>query len=280
MANLEMTDGGGQDGNKFSSHYYDSYSLPYDDFPVNPSVPEDDDYSKLHLADGSIAAPAEVLFSGQQEKGCVCFIDMINSTKIVDKMAESDLSRYYSTFLNDMTSIILNFEGTLIKNSGDALMYYFSVPSDRNNQQLLDILRDVLDCGITMIAAHEHINTKLKIQDLPPLNYRISADYGTVTIAKSSTSQNIDLFGSVVNHCAKINSKAPMNGMAIGDDLYQPIQSPDNKAFFDDYYVFERIGEYQIGVQDQYAIYSVESNPLKNRILNPFTRKSIRASWQ
>lgn len=279
MTNLEITDGSEQGDNSSSSHDHLDYLLPYEDFPVNPSTP-DDDYSKLELANGSIATPAEVLFSGRQEKGCVCFIDMVNSTKIVDKMTESDLSRYYSTFLNDMTSIILNFGGTLIKNSGDALMYYFSFPDNTKNQQILDVLRDVLDCGITMIAAHEHINTKLKIQDLPPLNYRISSDYGTVTIAKSSTSQNIDLFGSVVNHCAKINSKAPANGMAIGDDLYQAILSLENKTFFDDYYVFERIGEFPVGTRDQYTIYSVQSNPLKNRILNPFTRKSIRASRQ
>jgi len=271
---------GRYDGNKSISHYYDSYSLPYDDFPVRPSVPDNDDYSKVQLADRSAAAAAEILFSGQQEKGCVCFIDMINSTKIVDKMVESDLSRYYSIFLNDMTTIILNFGGTIIKNSGDALMYYFSMPIGINNQQQqLDVLQDVLDCGITMMAAHEHINTILKAHNLPPLNYRISSDHGTMTIARSATSQTIDLFGSVVNHCAKINCRAPSNGMAIGDDLYQLIRSLQDKAF-GDFYVFETIGKYPIGTRDDYMIYSVQSNPSKDKVLNPFTRTSIRISRQ
>ena len=275
VENILMNDGR-QDRSKPISHYYDSYSLPYDDFPVNPSVPDNDDYSKRQLAD-SAATAAEVLFSGRQEKGCVCFIDMVNSTKIVDKIGESDFSRYYSIFLNDMTTIILNFGGSIIKNSGDALMYYFSMPIGRNIQQPLDVLRDVLDCGITMMAAHEHINTKLKIYDLPPLNYRISSDHGTVTIARSGTSQNIDLFGSVVNYCAKINCKAPPNGMAIGDDLYQLILSVNDKAF-DDYYIFETIGKYPIGTREDYMIYSVQSNPSKDKVLNPFTRTSIRIS--
>jgi two-component system, OmpR family, response regulator ChvI len=202
---------------------------------------------------------------------------MVDSTKIIDKMFESDLSRYYSMFLNDMTTIILNFGGTIIKNSGDALMYYFSMPTCRNNQQRLDVLQDVLDCGITMVAAHELINTKLKANDLPPVNYRISSDYGIVTIARSATSQNIDLFGSVVNHSAKINSKALPNGMAIGNELYQMIRSFLDKAF-NNCYLFEIIGEYPIGIQDHYGIYSVQCNPLKDKILNPFTRTSIRVS--
>jgi class 3 adenylate cyclase len=267
----------GQDGNRPISQNDDSYSLPYDDYPVNPSIADDEDYSKLQLADRSVSTAAEVSFSGQQEKGCVCFIDMVDSTKIVDKMSESDLSRYYSMFLNDMTTIIQNFEGTIIKNSGDALMYYFPTPIARNNQQSLDVLQDILDCGITMIAAHEIINTKLKTNELPPMNYRISADYGTVTIARSPNSQNIDLFGSVVNHSAKINSKASRNGMAIGNDLYQLIQSSLGKVL-SDYYLIEIIGEFPIGTLDRYTVYSVHSNPLKNKILNPFTRTSIRVS--
>jgi class 3 adenylate cyclase len=269
---------GGQDGNRPISQNYDSYSLPYDDYPVNPSVTDDDeDYSKIQLAGRSLPTGAELLFSGQQEKGCVCFIDMVDSTKIVDKISESDLSRYYSMFLNDMTTIIQNFGGMIIKNSGDALMYYFPKPIGTNNQQSLDVLRDILDCGITMIAAHDIINTKLKANELPPMNYRISADYGTVTIARSPNSQNIDLFGSVVNHSAKINSKASRNGMAIGNDLYQLIHSSLGKVL-NDYYLFEIIGEFSIGTLDRYTVYSVQSNPLKNKILNPFTRTSIRVS--
>lgn len=252
---------------------YNCSSMPYDDFPVSPSAPDDDHFKIEHVASASTAK--EVSFSGQQEKGCVCIIDMINSTKTVDNMTESDLSRYYSIFLNDMATIILNFGGTIIKNGGDALMYYFSMAA--GNNQNSDVLRDVVDSGITMMAAHEYINAKLKMQGLPPLNYRISSDYGTVTIARSTASQKIDLFGSVVNHCAKINSTAPPNGMVIGNDLYQTIRSISGKAFDDDY-LFEKIGEYPIGAQQHYTIYSIQTKPLKDKILNPFTRTSARIS--
>jgi len=49
-----------------------------------------------------------------------------------------------------------------------------------------------------------------------PLSYRISADYGRVEVARSTTSQSDDLFGPTMNICSKINSKAPSNGVAIG----------------------------------------------------------------
>ena len=67
-------------------------------------------------------------------------------------------------------------------------------------------------------------------EGLPSISYRISANYGMVEIARSGPSQNIDLFGSAVNVCAKINSKAPPNGMVIGEDLYQVIK--DHSSYF------------------------------------------------
>lgn len=68
-------------------------------------------------------------------------------------------------------------------------------------------------------VAHSTINARLHEEKLPPLNYRISADFGRVEVAKSRSSQSDDLFGSAMNLCAKINSKAPPNGMVIGEAL-------------------------------------------------------------
>jgi len=46
---------------------------------------------------------------------------------------------------------------------------------------------------------------KLHEERLPSLDYRISADYGIVQVARSKSLQCDDLFGSTVNVCAKIN---------------------------------------------------------------------------
>jgi hypothetical protein len=77
-----------------------------------------------------------------------------------------------------------------------------------------------------MVEASTIINTKIQEEGLSShLNYRISADYGKVEIAKSMTFTSDDLFGPTVSLCAKINSMAPINGMVIGSDLYQTVRS-------------------------------------------------------
>jgi class 3 adenylate cyclase len=205
----------------------------------------------------------EISFSGLRQNYCVCFIDMMNSTKIASNLSGAELDKYYSIFLNAMATLVRNFGGKIIKNAGDALIYFFPGTADSSNNRL-SAFKDVLECGITMIAAHRVINSKMQAERLPSLNYRISADYGIVAIAKSKSSQTNDLFGSAMNMCAKINSKAPANGMVIGEDLYQLVKSLQD-------FRFKRVEKQPDTKYNQYPAYIVQTSQKRN-ILNPFKR--------
>lgn len=163
---------------------------------------------------------------------CICIIDIIDSTKITQQLlADSNKIRnYYSIFLNTMASIINNYNGKVIKNAGDCLIYYFPKTVDRDTNK--DAFQDVLDCGLAMIDANTDLNNNLKKNELPTINYRISANYGKLEMATSLNSNSVDLFGPTINICSKINHLALSNGMVIYKDLYDVI---DKASFFDDY---------------------------------------------
>jgi len=118
---------------------------------------------------------------------------MINSTSITSTLNHAEVSKYYSIFINAMAIIARNFGARIIKNAGDCLIYYFRLTSDSGDKIAFS---DVLECCFTMTEAHRFINAKLNDEKLPPLNYRISADYVMVEIAKSITSASDYLFGS------------------------------------------------------------------------------------
>ena len=152
-----------------------------------------------------------------------------------------------------MAAIARDFDATVIKNTGDSVIYYFPKTKDFSN---VSAFKSVYECGLTMISVNPIINAKLqKEEGLPNLSYRISADYGRVEVARSLTSTSEDLFGPTVNLCAKINSKSQPNGMVIGNNLYQV-----TKDRFDDDYHFNKVDEYSIDKTDnQYSVYSVLS---------------------
>ena len=197
----------------------------------------------------------EISFTGSSQNCCISFIDIVDSTRITTTEINDaeKIRKYYSIFINTMAAIIRDFNATIIKNTGDSLLYYFPKTSN-NSADDISAFKEVFECGLTIIEASPIINTKVQEEGLSSLNYRISADYGRVETARSMTSTSDDLFGPTVSLCAKINSMAAINGMVIGSDLYQMTRS----SFDNDYY-FSKIGRYQINElkYQQYPVYSV-----------------------
>lgn len=207
----------------------------------------------------------EISFSGEVQNCCVCFIDIIGSTKISSDLTATQLSRYYEIFLNAIALIARNFGARIVKNAGDALIFYFN---DTSDPKIIMKFKNVLDCGLTMGIASNTLNAKMLSEKLPPIQYRISADYGEVSVARSASSQSEDLFGSAMNICAKINSKAKPNGLVIGESLFDIVKGLDE-------YVFVPSSERLIGVKGEYGVYHVDQKEKKSVIINPFERRAV-----
>ncbi|MDQ3839532.1 MAG: response regulator [Thermoproteota archaeon] len=185
---------------------------------------------------------------------CIGIVDIVNSTKITADISNSEsVAKYYSIFINTMALIVRDFGGEVIKNVGDSIIFFFpeTLGSSRDN------FRDVLRCGLTMSAAYISLNETYKSHHLPPINYRISADYGKIEVAKSGLSRVVDVFGPTVNMCAKMNSRAPLNGLIIGGDLFQIIKGQHESLTSS--FLFKQIGSYSIGGPNipSYPLYQV-----------------------
>ncbi len=196
-------------------------------------------------------------FSDHSEKYCVCMVDIMNSTKITATLSESETSEFYNIFLNSIAGIVRNFGGIVIKNIGDALLFYFPViPSEEEST-----LKNCLNCCLTLGELHDDIAKKLENQKLPILDYRISSTYGMVRIAKTSTSSINDIFGNTVNRCAKINRIAPANRLIIDEEFY------DNAKIFDDY-IFKKIDSDVTTPEAGYSGYLVSRKNILANIKN------------
>ena len=123
----------------------------------------------------------QINFINFTQQYCIGFIDIINSTQETAKIKDpKKLRKYYSLFLNSMSTILNQYNGKIIKNSGDNLFFYFPKTSNLCNQQAL---QDVFDCSTSMIKSNKPLNQELAEEDLPPINYRISMNYGLVEVA-------------------------------------------------------------------------------------------------
>ena len=194
---------------------------------------------------------------------------MVNSTKVTAEISDPrKIGKYYSIFINTIAILTRNYNAKIIKNAGDALIFYFPETSDSRNETAF---KNVLECFTTMILSRNIINAKLQSENLPSVSYRISADYGKVEVATSTSSKSEDLFGSTMNICAKINSMAEPNGFVIGEGLHQIIRS---FSFANEYQFKELQRRYSIGFSERYPVYCAFSNNISktdiDRINSPF----------
>ena len=68
-----------------------------------------------------------------------------------------------------------------------------------------------------------------------------------------STSSVVDIFGSTVNVCTKINSLAQPNGLVIGENLYN-IVKPCSK------FTFKQKAEFVLNDKTKIKVYSVKNS--------------------
>lgn len=221
-------------------------------FPKPEELPK---IEPLLEARSSVLPRDEIDFLGYSESYFICFIDIVNSTNIVATISDSHaIRKYYAIFLNSLSKIAHDYGGKTVKNAGDSLILYFPDTSDPLNS---DAFKKAMGCCFEMIGAHHIMNLLTNYENLPKIDYRISADYGKVEVAKSRSSTDFDLIGHTMNMCAKMNSRAKPQGLVIGGDLYEVLKR--FKFTFSDRYDFQPIGEYSAGLRYNYPIFAVRT---------------------
>ncbi|MGI0050256.1 MAG: response regulator [Nitrososphaeraceae archaeon] len=203
-----------------------------------------------------------IKFTDDSIKCCVCFIEFessINNTAIADD--PPNIREYYSTVINSLSQIINHYNGKIAKNLGDRLLCYFLNFSDLNNEKAIE---EVIECGLEILEKRENMNIELlKNNNLSQVeNYKISLDYGVVDLALAGDNYQLDIFGSTVNICSKINSSplTPKNKIIIGNNFYRILKAFSNII---NKYNFINNGEFKVTENVGYPTYTIErSNTL------------------
>jgi CheY-like chemotaxis protein len=230
----------------------------------------------------------EISFT-RSDSFCVSFAKLLDPTDFrgsIQIVNSEKARKYYSIFFNTMTSIVKGFDAKIVKNMGDGLVCFFPKTSDMRNDAAFE---DVIGFGVAAMAARQNINTMMHEEKIrADVNYRISIDYGKVEVAETSASGGADdMFGLAMNLCSKINTKAPINGLAIGHNLYQTLKRISYSYLFSygKFFELQQIAEHLWKKGDNqeynsYPVYSIISNEDRSRSLfaNQHSRSEQKAT--
>ena len=212
-----------------------------------------------------------IKFTDDSLKCCICFITFENSeNNFAISHESSQIREYYSIVINSLTKIVKNSNGKIVKSLGDRLLCYFLNFADINDEKAFE---EVIECGFEIIDKRKDINKELSMKNnnLPPLDYfKISIDYGVVDLALAGDNYQLDVFGSTVNVCSKINSASSLssskNEIIIGNNFYRVLKSFSNLI---NKYNFINSGEFQITENIGYPTFNIKrkgTNSLQNDV--------------
>jgi len=152
----------------------------------------------------------------------ILYVDMEGSTRISAQVDPDTNSKIIKIFLMQMSNIIDNYRGYVLKFIGDCAIGIF--PADINFTSMCD---NAVKSAILMKTVIEDvINPMFNKKGLPQIGCHIGLDIGTVRIERFGAIDIAaldDLIGYPMNLTAKIQSKAGHNEILLGKYLYELI---------------------------------------------------------
>lgn len=151
----------------------------------------------------------------------VLYVDLVGSTTMTLELPIDKLAIIISSFAQEMGSVIMQYDGNILKFVGDAVIGYFVA-----NNKLL-VADNAVNCANSMIdVINEGINPILNQYGYPDLMVKIGIDFGQNTIVRYGSNKDephVDLLGPSMNIASKIQNHAKPNQILIGCDVYDKL---------------------------------------------------------
>lgn len=208
----------------------------------------DKDNQNYTINDNQSEINYSISFTGTHQNFCVGIITLEKPKRYTDFLTRA---KHSQIFLNSIAKILIQFGGFIVKNRDDFMLYYF--PQSAKNNKKYGFISCLESCN-ELLEERQRISQSSEKLGLPPINFRISIDFGQTAVMQSSFSFCPDLLGPTVNICSKINYIAPLNSVAVGGDLYEVV-----KKFNE--YKFKNFGQYSVGLKQPYPVYLLECAP-------------------
>ena len=161
----------------------------------------------------------------------VLYVDLVGSTKMSLELPPAKLSIVISSFVQEMSYLIIQHDGFVLKFSGDAVIGYFV-----GKGSSLRAADDALGCAESMLKIVKNgINPILtKEKGFPNLKIKIGVDFGPATVVQYGADEKnsfVDLLGPSINMASKIQNTAKQNQIVVGHDVYERVH-PNLKEMF------------------------------------------------
>lgn len=189
------------------------------------------------------AAKGENAFIAKEHEITVTFSDVRNFTNISEAAGDAHtLIQFLNEYMDDMTNIIMKYEGTVDKFIGDAIMSYWNAPAEVKGH-----VEKAVDATLDQIHAVEPLNVKVKKDErfvnicsmaegmgVEPIEIGIGINVGEATVGEMGSSGRSDytVIGDPINLGARLEALCKFYNSMCNISNHVKDRIPQDKYIF------------------------------------------------
>ncbi|THB79902.1 MAG: adenylate/guanylate cyclase domain-containing protein [Desulfobacteraceae bacterium] len=169
-------------------------------------------YVPHQVVEQMIRHPELLKLGGNRRNITLMFTDLEGFTAISETLQPEKVGVLLNRYFTEMTRIILDYQGTVDKFIGDAIMAFWGAPLDDPDQADHAVI-----AAIRMQKAMAHIREKLIIDGFQGLNMRIGIHSGEAIVGNMGSEQRFDYsaIGDSVNLASRLEGINKIYGTRI-----------------------------------------------------------------
>ncbi len=159
-----------------------------------------------------LKSPGKLLLGGEERDIVAFFSDVEGFTSVSESLTPTELVELLNEFLTEMTDIITQYEGTVDKFEGDAIIAFFGAPNDILDKKEV-ACRVCIDMQKRLIA----LRRKWQSENRPELKMRIGIYSGKAIVGNMGSKNRMDytMIGDTVNTAARLEGVNKIYGTYI-----------------------------------------------------------------
>lgn len=205
-------------------------------------------YVSSKVVEELVKGDMDVSFTGRNEKLTILFSDLRGFTGISETLNSKEISRLLNRYFDTMIPIVFQYNGTLDKLIGDAVMVFFGAPLKLSGHPVL-----AAQCALAMLEALENLRQGSEITGVSRLKVGIGINTGEVTVGNLGSLEFLDytVIGDPVNVASRLEGLNKIYGTSI-------IVSEFTKSMLDERFLLRDLDVVKVkGKQDSIKIYEL-----------------------
>ena len=161
---------------------------------------------------------ADIMRGGERRDVTLLFCDIRGFTSMSESMAAADVTEVVQMYLDHLSGIIFDWDGTIDKYVGDEIMAFWNAPRLQDNHALLAVR-----CAYDLINRGPELQQRLLAKGLPPIRWGIGINSGPAVVGMMGSRSRLQYtaLGDTVNTAARFCSHAPAFQVLIGQETYE-----------------------------------------------------------